>query len=139
MNAKWSLLVAGLSGAAGVSLGAFGAHALKERLVAKGNDAKWATAVQYQMVHTLALLGISIMLSGGAGKLTPFMKKRLSLASALFTAGIVCFSGSIYLLCFVGGTPPAKIVGPITPLGGVMLIGGWLSLVTLALDDVRGL
>jgi len=107
--------LAAVYGALGVALGAFGAHALSGTL----NEAAlrvWHTAVEYQLWHALALLIVSLAL--------PASKWRLTSAFA-FAVGIALFCGSLYALAL--GAP--RIVGAITPLGGVALIIGWLTLV----------
>ena len=105
-------------GAAAVVLGAFGAHALKERL---GTDALqlWQTAVQYHFWHVLALLAVALAGSG------PWFKT----AGWLLIAGVLLFSGSLYALAL--GAPRA--LGMVTPLGGLALILGWLALAVAAL------
>ena len=102
-------LLAGLS----VAAGAFGAHALRNRLGA--NDlAIWETAARYQTYHALALLLTARLLSR---RTTPFRKA----ACWLFCGGIVLFSGSLYVLAVTG----QRWAGAITPLGGVALLAGW--------------
>ncbi len=93
---------------AGVILGAFGAHALKETLEARDSLAVWETAVDYQMWHALAILLAALM-----GE-----RPRSALCFAL---GILLFSGSLYWLALGG---PAWL-GPVTPLGGLSLMAGW--------------
>lgn len=110
----WILLSA-ITGALGVVLGAFGAHALRARLE-PAQLATWQTAVEYHLVHALALLALALW-SDATGR-------PVGLAAGLFLAGIVLFSGSLYAL--VLGAP--RWLGPVTPLGGVCLIGGWLAL-----------
>ena len=137
LGPRGSLIVSSVGGLVGVMLGAFGAHALKERLAAKGNAQNWSTAVQYQLMHSLVLLGVSIMLStgsAGGAKLTSFARSRLSLAASLFASGTLLFSGSIYGLCLLAGTPTAKLLGPTTPLGGLLLLGGWSALLSVAIS-----
>ncbi len=114
--AKPSLIAGALFGAAGVVLGAWGAHGLAAFLGTNDTGA-WDTAVLYQLVHALALLCIGILIQRHAN-----LPLKVS-AWALMT-GIVLFSGSIYLL--VLGAP--RWLGPVTPLGGVAFIAGWLSL-----------
>ena len=99
-------------------LGAFGAHALKERL---GADALqlWHTAVQYHFWHVLALLAVAL---AGTG---PWFRA----AGWLMIAGILLFSGSLYALAL--GAPRA--VGMVTPLGGLALILGWLAFAVAAI------
>lgn len=96
-----------------VGLGAFGAHALKGTLQANTMTDVWNKAVLYHFVHALALLVLAAL---------PVATRA---ASALFVAGIVLFSGSLYLLALTN----LKWLGPITPLGGLCLLAGWFSLV----------
>lgn len=107
------ILAAGLLGFAGVALGAFGAHALKETLEARGAVASWNTAVLYQLVHAVAVLAL-------AGRRDTVGEATGKIAWSWIT-GIVLFSGSIYVLALGG----PKILGPITPLGGVAFLLGW--------------
>ena len=122
--AGW-LVVAGVSGFLGVALGAFGAHALQDLLDARGQDL-WHTAVQYQMMHALALLGVSLLTG-----LQPTW--RLAPAGYAFAAGSLVFCGTLYALAL--GAP--RWVGAITPLGGVALLLGWAFLVWTAMREVR--
>ncbi len=115
MNA-W-LLSAGVLGAIGVVLGAFGAHGLRERLTPE-QLSSWETAVTYHLLHAVLLGG----LAWNTGT------RPLGLTGALFTAGILLFSGSIYVLVLGG----PRWLGPVTPIGGLALIAGWLSLAWLA-------
>jgi uncharacterized membrane protein YgdD (TMEM256/DUF423 family) len=96
-----------------VALGAFGAHALKGRLAANAMADVWNKAVLYHFVHALALLLLAAL---------PVATRA---ASALFVSGIVLFSGSLYLLALTN----AKWLGPITPLGGLCFLAGWVCLV----------
>jgi uncharacterized membrane protein YgdD (TMEM256/DUF423 family) len=114
---RW-ILVASICGASGVILGALGAHALETR-VAPDQLASWQTAVQYHLVHSAVLAALAI-LAGHAGR-------RIRLPAWLFSLGIALFSGSIYLLVLTGH----PWLGPLTPLGGLCLIAGWISLATL--------
>lgn len=112
------LLAAGLSGALGVGMGAFGAHALAPYLQEIGRTATYETAVQYHLTHTLALLAIAIwrqLQPGQAG---------LKAVAISFLLGILIFSGSLYVLVLTN-TP---WLGAITPIGGVAFIVGWLIL-----------
>ena len=108
-------------GGMGVFLGAFGAHALKKLLSADADALRkvsnWTTATSYLFVHSLALLGVSLKQKQGTKSVTPL----------LFATGIVCFSGSIYLLSLVKSPRIIKVLGPITPIGGLFLIAGWIS------------
>ncbi|MGI8891034.1 MAG: DUF423 domain-containing protein [Chthoniobacterales bacterium] len=96
----------------GVALGAFGAHALKDTLQVNNMTDVWNKAVFYHFVHALALLFLALL--PGAGRLV----------AGLFGAGIVLFSGSLYLLALTN----VKWLGAITPLGGLCFLAGWLSL-----------
>lgn len=112
------MIFAGVFAALAVALGAFGAHALNERLVASGMLEVWQTAVEYQMWHALALLGLGVWV-----RLEPAVCCCLRRAIAiLWVAGIMLFSGSLYALAL--GAP--KWLGPVTPLGGLCFILGWL-------------
>ena len=112
------LSVTAILGALAVVCGAFGAHALKSRLTPELLTA-WNTGVLYHLVHAVVLLGVVLY--------TQQQGRSANLPAVLFTAGIVLFSGSIYLLVLTG----QKWLGPVTPLGGLLLIAGWLSLWTL--------
>jgi len=111
------LIAAGLLGFVGVSLGAFGAHGLKATLEAGGQLKTWEKAVFYQMVHAVALLALAL-----AGRPLPSAGK----IGGCWIAGVVCFSGSLYWLALGG---PVKLLWPVTPLGGLLLLGGWVGLI----------
>lgn len=113
----WLPISAGL-GALAVVFGAFGAHALKTRLAAE-QLAAWNTAVLYHLVHSVVILALALY--------TAHATKPTALPMWLFTAGIALFSGSIYLLVLT----KQSWLGPVTPIGGLLLIAGWLSLWTL--------
>ena len=105
-----------ISGALAVALGALGAHALKEVLDPSSLES-YKVAVLYHLVHTLALLAL---IQGNHKKVTVWF----------WTSGILLFSGSIYLLAvdeLIG--IKLSFLGPITPLGGLLFIAGWLSLI----------
>ena len=106
--------IACLLALAAVTLGAFGAHALKTHLTETGMIDVWKTAVDYQMWHSLAILLCSVLTKGGVK----------TIAVGLFTMGIVLFCGSLYWLALDG----PKWLGPITPLGGLSFMLGWLCL-----------
>ena len=119
MSDQWRQCAAML-GATGVAAGAFGAHALKATLTQRNTTDSWRTAVTYQLVHALALLAISTR----DGKTTvPY-----DTAGKLWVAGTVLFSGSIYALSLGAADKGFKLLGPITPLGGLLMIGGWVCL-----------
>ena len=112
MNALLFRLAAALCFLA-VGLGAFGAHALKATLQANDTTEVWKTAVLYHFVHALALLILAVL---------PVTSRA---AAGLFMAGVVIFSGSLYLLALTN----IKWLGAITPLGGLCFLAGWLALV----------
>lgn len=114
---KSILVFAAINGALAVALGAFGAHALKQSLSASALQV-WHTAVQYHFVHVLALLAVGLLLKT-TGLLMPG-----KVAGIAFMLGIILFSGSLYGLALGG----PKLLGPITPLGGVCFIVGWVAL-----------
>jgi uncharacterized membrane protein YgdD (TMEM256/DUF423 family) len=116
-NMKQIIFLAAVNGFLVVLLGAFGAHGLEERLT-QARMATWQTAVQYHMFHTLALLGIGLIL-----KACPDMKRLVASAWCL-VAGIVMFSGSLYLLAVTA----ISVLGFITPFGGVAFLAGWAIL-----------
>jgi uncharacterized membrane protein YgdD (TMEM256/DUF423 family) len=101
----------------GVALGAFGAHALKERLGTSGL-ATWHTGTEYHLIHSVAILVVA-SLAGRA-----LEGRRASLIGGLFAAGIVLFSGSLYALAITG----IRTLGAITPLGGACFLTGWALL-----------
>jgi uncharacterized membrane protein YgdD (TMEM256/DUF423 family) len=113
------ITLAALSGFVGVAAGAFGAHALRDRLSASMLQV-FQTGVAYQIYHALALLAVGILLARFSGDGSPM----LTAAGWLFVAGIVLFSGSLYLLALTGIT----WLGAITPFGGVAFLLGWLGL-----------
>ncbi len=113
--------IAAIFGLCSVALGAFGAHALDARLEALETREVWKTAVDYQMWHALALLFLAI---------SPLRGRAASLASDCFCIGIPLFSGSLYWLALDG----PRWLGPITPLGGLSMIIGWVMLMIAALQ-----
>jgi uncharacterized membrane protein YgdD (TMEM256/DUF423 family) len=117
---RWFLIIAALYGACGVMLGAFGAHALSARLA--GGLATWQTAVTYHLIHALALLGVGLWLRVAMADAS--LHLPLTLAGWSFVAGVLLFSGSLYVLALGG----PRVFGPITPLGGIGFIIGWLAL-----------
>lgn len=115
--AKCFLILSSIFGFLSVALGAFGAHALKQKF----NDYQmgiFQTGVQYQFFHTLALFLVGVL----------FLKSPevslLKYAGYAFTFGIVIFSGSLYLLA----ATQVKVLGAITPIGGVSFLIGWAIL-----------
>lgn len=118
---KRIIIIASVFGMLAVIFGAFGAHSLKSQLDPRGL-AIWNTAVEYQFYHTLALLFLSTF--------SRFKSRAINLASWFFTFGIFLFSGSLYLLAAKDllNFSQISIVGLITPIGGLFLILGWISL-----------
>jgi len=117
-TAKLFIFLGALAGAAGVALGAFGAHALKARLSAD-MLAVWQTAVQYHFWHALALIAIGILIA-----LALPGSALLRWAGWLMVAGILLFSGSLYALALSG----VRSLGAVTPFGGVAWIAAWVLL-----------
>ena len=113
------LSIAAVSGALAIAVGAFGAHGLRDR-VTPDQVAAWSTAAQYQLIHSAVLLALALYAMGP--------ERSIRLPGVLFLIGIVLFSGSIYLLVLT----PWRWLGPVTPIGGLFFIAGWLSLFTLA-------
>lgn len=110
--------IAAILGGIGVAAGAFGAHALANIVTAERLDT-FETAVRYQMYHVLALVAVAWALTRWTSQ-----TGLLTISGWLFVAGVVLFSGSLYLLVFTG----VRWLGAITPLGGVAFIAGWLLL-----------
>lgn len=125
---KRFIVTGGVHGLLAVAFGAFGAHALKEILDEYSQDI-WETAVQYQMFHATGLLIIGLLMSS---KLLGEVK-QLNLAGIFFNLGIVFFSGSLYVLAISG----IKVLGAITPIGGVLFLAGWLLIILTALKHAR--
>jgi uncharacterized membrane protein YgdD (TMEM256/DUF423 family) len=121
------LIFSGFSGAIAVALGAMAAHFLKSKLetglITEANLQAFETAVKYQVYHSIALLVIVLL----SDKLN---SKLLPKAGYCFMAGIVLFSGSLYLLSTstLLGLTSILWLGPITPIGGLFFISGWLLL-----------
>jgi uncharacterized membrane protein YgdD (TMEM256/DUF423 family) len=114
---KIFLAVGGFYGLLGVTLGAFGAHGLRDRLDLS-QLSSWQTAVQYQLVHGIALLIVGVwLLQTGVG--------ALRYAGVFFAVGVALFSGSIYILVLTS----ASWLGPVTPFGGLFLMVGWLAVI----------
>lgn len=122
------LTLAAFFGASGVALGAFGAHGLQQLTTDEKILHSYQTAVQYQLYHTLALLATAMLYE----KLD---RKWVRIAGYLFIAGILLFAGSLYLITILklNGSEAYRFVGPVTPLGGVCFIGGWLCLLVGAM------
>lgn len=117
----------GLLGAIAVALGALGAHFLKSKLptglITPDQLNGFDTAVKYLMYHTLAMLAL-VLLSKNTSH------KFINWAYNCFFIGIIMFSGSLYFLCTrnLFGAEWLKVLGPITPIGGLFFIAGWIFL-----------
>lgn len=120
MSTVW-LAFSAAYGLLGVVLGAFGAHALRARL-SPDLLAVWHTAVEYQFYHALALGLTGLLLRGNSDRL-------LDAAGGCFALGVLVFSGSLYALVLSG----VKVLGAVTPIGGLLLIIGWGLLLVSAL------
>lgn len=114
MDRHQVIRMAALLGFFGVCLGAFGAHALEDLLEKNGRMGNWETAVKYQLIHAVALLGLA-----GSGIIG---RSRLIILS--WVTGTLIFSGSLYCLCLSN----VGMWGAVTPLGGVLLLVGWAKL-----------
>ena len=110
-------LIASLFGGLSVALGAFGAHALRDRIEAS-LLANYQTGVSYMFYHALALFAVAWAISRWPGSNLPVW------AGWLFVLGIAIFSGSLFVMAFTG----LRWLGAITPIGGVAFIAGWLLL-----------
>ena len=125
---KRILMTASILGSIAVILGAFGAHGLKQ-LIDANELTIWAKGVEYQFYHVFALLFLSFFKSENY--------KLVKLSYGFFTFGIILFSGSLYLLATRTILEAGFIayIGPVTPIGGLMLILGWVSLFWTALKN----
>ena len=127
MNLSKQFITIGLLGAIAVALGALGAHALKNQLpsglITVDQLNGFDTAVKYQMYHTLAMLAIVIIRQQVNSKL-------LNVAYHFFFWGIILFSGSLYFLCTrnLSGMEGLRVLGPVTPIGGLSFVAGWICL-----------
>ena len=119
--AKIILICAALTLAVGVAIGAFGAHGLKTRLSPE-MMAVYKTGVEYHFYHALGLLLVGILA-------IQMPSMYLSLSACFLLAGILIFSGSLYVLAITG----IKWIGAITPIGGLSFIAGWIFLLVAVL------
>lgn len=117
MQKQTALLLGAVSGGLAVAIGAFGAHAFKPFLIETGREATFELAVRYQFYHALALLATGLLISETS-------HKALLYSGLCFVLGIIFFSGSLYVLSFTG----IKMLGAVTPIGGVFFILGWVLL-----------
>lgn len=119
---RWPLVAGALFALLAVMAGAFGAHGLR-RMVSERALEVFQTAVTYQMYHALALVLVALLATCGLSR------RLLGIAAGFYLAGVLLFSGSLYLLVFTG----YHWLGPVTPLGGVCFMIGWGLLVTAGL------
>lgn len=119
MLTRWLILASIFAGSA-VILGAFAAHGLRGKLTERALEV-FHTGVQYQFYHALGILALALLTER-------LSSSWLTIAGYSWALGIVLFSGSLYLLAITG----IKWFGPITPLGGVLFILGWVSLLMAA-------
>ena len=117
MPARIALFLAAIALFVAVAAGAFGAHTLA-RQVGPERLAVWQTAVQYHAWHGLALFGVGLLMRASPAR------RGLVVAAWLFVAGIVLFSGSLYILAATG----AAGLGVVTPIGGIAFLAGWATL-----------
>ena len=125
---KRIIITAAVFGALAVAFGAFGAHLLK-KIIDADHLATWQTGVQYHFLHTFALLFLTTF--------ARYKNNLINFSSYCFTFGIILFSGSLYLLSLKDffGWNHVGYLGPITPIGGMLFILGWLSLLLAAIRD----
>ncbi|HYK77935.1 MAG TPA: DUF423 domain-containing protein [Daejeonella sp.] len=125
---KRILITASIFGIWAVAFGAFGAHGLKDRISPYELET-WKTAVSYQFYHVFALLFLSTF--------SRIKSRLINVASWCFTVGILLFSGSLYLLATKSILQLSQIswLGPITPIGGLLFILGWICLLLATLKN----
>ncbi|MBI4818204.1 MAG: DUF423 domain-containing protein [Deltaproteobacteria bacterium] len=125
MSAKTALLIGAIFGFLGVAFGAFGAHVLEPRLEPRLFRA-FETGARYQLIHALALLVLAPMMSRADER----SRRWLSRACLAFTAGIGLFSFSLYAMALSG----ARVLGAITPFGGLALMTAWIFVALAAVS-----
>ncbi|WP_131537331.1 DUF423 domain-containing protein [Pedobacter nototheniae] len=125
---KRIILTASFFGAVAVLLGAFGAHGLKNLIDAPSIEI-WQKGVEYQFYHTFALLYLSTF--------ARYRNKLINIAYFCFTFGIILFSGSLYLLATrsILNLSFTNLIGPVTPIGGLLFVLGWIMLFFAAIKD----
>jgi uncharacterized membrane protein YgdD (TMEM256/DUF423 family) len=130
MSYRFPTLTAGFLGLSGVILGALGAHGkLRDLLDQAGTHSQWETAVEYQLIHAVALLSVALWL-----KFAPSTHLMLlSWTARLWMIGVLFFSGSIFWLSLGG----PRALGPLTPIGGLALIAGWAGVIIAAVRKDR--
>jgi uncharacterized membrane protein YgdD (TMEM256/DUF423 family) len=113
MNSRTAVSVSAIMGFLAVALGAFGAHGLEPTLRANGLMDRWNTAAHYHLIHAVAMVAVALH--------APLRKWTWR----CWLLGTLIFSGSLYFLAALN----MKILGPVTPFGGLFLLGGWLMLI----------
>ncbi len=123
------IITAAIFGGLAVAFGAFAAHGLERITTDEKILHSFQTGVQYQIYHALALLAVAILFEN-------FSSRRLIWTANCFIAGTILFSGSLYLLTFlkIQGSSAVRFVGPVTPVGGLFFIAGWLFLLLAAVQ-----
>ena len=124
---KGFLTAGAIFGALAVALGAFGAHGLENLTSDQKILDTFRTGVQYQIYHALSIVAVAFFYD-------KLIARRVRLSGYCFIGGIILFSGSLYLLAMlkIRSSGAANIIGPITPLGGLLLIAGWIFLAAAA-------
>jgi uncharacterized membrane protein YgdD (TMEM256/DUF423 family) len=126
MTPRLAILAGAVLGAVSVAAGAFGAHGLKAFLESAGQSANWETAFRYSLVHAVAIVATGLV---AAVPQSTGCRGALTAATACFILGTLIFSGCLAALCLTG----VKILGAIVPIGGTLLIAGWILLAIAAL------
>jgi uncharacterized membrane protein YgdD (TMEM256/DUF423 family) len=126
-NSRLWILIGAISGALSVMAGAFGAHALRDKITMRALEV-YQTASHYQMIHALALVALGIWTQQLAQAGATSSMSFTNAASWAFTVGTLLFSGSLYALALTD----IKILGAITPFGGVGFILGWIMIAIAA-------
>lgn len=131
MKNSFFLIAGSLFGALAVIIGAFGAHGLKkyldQGLLTEQNVVSFDTGVKYQMYHSIVLLIVFFLMERESSK-------WLTYSGWLFICGILLFSGSIYFLSTRGiSNLSVGFLGPVTPVGGLLFVAGWLTILIYAL------
>ena len=116
MSPRLAFILASIAGFTAVAMGAFGAHAVRDRITPE-LLAVYETGSRYHLVHAVAMLAVAVM-AGVLGRRKP----SVTLAMGCFAGGICVFSGSLYVLALTG----ERWLGAVTPIGGVLLLAGWV-------------
>lgn len=115
---KFSLIIGAVFAALSVMIGAFGAHSLESVLTQNGRTDTFETAVKYQIFHSIAIIITGLLIDR-------FSQNLFNWSVYLFVAGILIFSGSLYILSITN----IKWFGAITPIGGLAFIAGWITMI----------